>query len=98
MTNPKKIRTIIGFRQEKIHSSGDIRFGPDGYLYSAQGDRARYAQNMSVLAGKVSRIDINKKEKGKEYAIPKDNPFVDTQRNSPRNLGVRFSGSLPVRL
>lgn len=75
--NPRKVRSIIYFKQVSIHSSGDIKFGPDGYLYSAQGDRDQKAnggQLMSEMWGKVIRIDVDKKDAGLEYAIP-DNPF-----------------------
>lgn len=79
LANPKKVRNIIHFNQKSIHSSGDIKFGPDGYLYSAQGDRAQTGlqggQLMSELWGKVIRIDVDRKDAGLEYAIPADNPF-----------------------
>jgi glucose/arabinose dehydrogenase len=32
---------------------------------------------MATLLGKVLRIDVGHREDGKNYAIPKDNPFVD---------------------
>ncbi len=33
-------------------------------------------QSRNTLLGKVLRIDVNSKDAGKEYAVPKDNPFV----------------------
>jgi glucose/arabinose dehydrogenase len=79
LANPKKVRNIIFFNQKSIHSSGDIKFGPDGYLYSAQGDRAQGGlqggQLMSELWGKVIRIDVDRKDPGLEYAIPDGNPY-----------------------
>jgi glucose/arabinose dehydrogenase len=33
-------------------------------------------QNRNTLLGKVLRIDVNSKDAGKQYAVPKDNPFV----------------------
>jgi glucose/arabinose dehydrogenase len=68
------------------YEAGHIAFGPDGYLYIATGDSVRnpaeeagqYAQDTFSLLGKILRIDINKPgEKGEEYAIPPDNPFVE---------------------
>jgi len=35
-----------------------------------------HAQNLSLLLGKLMRIDVNHEESGKAYAIPKDNPFL----------------------
>lgn len=77
LSNPHKLRSVIYFNQKDIHSSGDVHFGKDGYLYSAQGDRnqgANGGQLMSEMWGKVIRIDVDKKDPGLEYAIP-DNPF-----------------------
>jgi glucose/arabinose dehydrogenase len=65
------------------HDGGTVCFGPDGYLYIAVGDGGlandprRNGQNLQTLMGKVLRIDINHKDAGKNYAVPKDNPFVD---------------------
>jgi glucose/arabinose dehydrogenase len=79
LANPRKVRDIIHFNQKSIHSSGDIKFGPDGFLYSAQGDRAmgglEGGQLMSETWGKVIRIDVDRKDPGLEYAIPADNPL-----------------------
>ena len=33
-------------------------------------------QSKTTLMGKLIRIDVNNKDAGKEYAVPKDNPFV----------------------
>jgi glucose/arabinose dehydrogenase len=34
-------------------------------------------QNLSLLLGKVLRIDVDHKAEGKNYEVPADNPFVD---------------------
>ena len=71
------------------HNGHWIGFGPDGMLYISTGDGG-YAndwgighnvtegngQDLSVLHGKMLRIDVNKSENDKNYAIPADNPFV----------------------
>ncbi len=62
------------------HNGGLILFGPDRYLYIGMGDGGSAgdpwgnAQNLSVLLGKLLRIDI---DKGYPYSIPPDNPFND---------------------
>ncbi|MDG4859692.1 PQQ-dependent sugar dehydrogenase [Streptomyces sp. T-3] len=73
-------RTVLTQTQPYAnHNGGDIKFGPDGYLYIAFGDGGAggdphgYGQNLDTLLGKLLRIDPRG---GKPYAIPPDNPFV----------------------
>jgi glucose/arabinose dehydrogenase len=71
------------------HDGGTIAFGPDGYLYIVFGDGGAAndpfdnGQNLSVWFGKMLRINIDKKEDGKNYSIPKDNPFVGVKDAKP---------------
>jgi glucose/arabinose dehydrogenase len=64
------------------HNGGCIQFGPDGYLYigmgdgGSAGDPGDRAQDLSVLLGKMLRIDIDNPQGGNNYGIPADNPYV----------------------
>ena len=66
------------------HNGGDLHFGPDGMLYITTGDAAspnppdplNTGQDCSDLLSSVLRIDVNRTDPGKNYAIPPDNPFI----------------------
>lgn len=72
------------------HNGGDLHFGPDGCLYISTGDatdpnppdgRFKTGQDVSDLLSSVLRIDVRKKDAGRNYAIPADNPFVGQSHN-----------------
>lgn len=88
--DPSSEEEIIRFEKPFWnHDGGTIAFGPDGYLYITHGDGGfandpqENGQNLKSLLGKVLRIDIDHKENGKNYAIPKDNPFVSKEGAAP---------------
>ncbi|MEO8355360.1 MAG: PQQ-dependent sugar dehydrogenase [Chloroflexota bacterium] len=63
------------------HNGGTLAFGPDEYLYwstgdgGGAGDVSNNAQNLTVLLGKILRLDVNS---GLPYGIPTDNPFFNS--------------------
>lgn len=69
------------------HNGGQIRFGPDGYLYIGMGDGGsggdpqNNAQNMTSLLGKMLRVDVESQPG--TVRIPPDNPFVNTAGTRP---------------
>ena len=71
------------------HKGGQLSFGPDGYLYlglgdgGSGGDPRNSGQNLSRLLAKMLRIDVNKRTGALNYAIPRDNPFVNDTNARP---------------
>ena len=80
--DPASERVILEVPQPFTnHNGGQIRFGPDGYLYIALGDGGSagdpvgYAQNLNSLLGKILRLDVRGGDDSTPYQIPADNPF-----------------------
>jgi len=63
------------------HNGGQLRFGPDGYLYigmgdgGSSGDPFNNAQSLSSLLGKILRVDVESQPG--QLRIPPTNPFVN---------------------
>jgi glucose/arabinose dehydrogenase len=86
----KERRVILEVSQPySNHNGGGLAFGPDGMLYiglgdgGSAGDPEGNGQKLGALLGKMLRIDVTRKDAGREYAVPKDNPFVATPGARP---------------
>jgi len=92
---PRRLLKILSVAED--HGGGCLQFGPDGFLYFAMGDTGPHndpnghAQNLQLLLGKMMRIDVDRRDDEKEYAIPSDNPFRDLPDSKPEiwALGLR---------
>lgn len=78
------------------HTGGHIAFGPDGYLYLGMGDTGPqqdpqgHGQDRSTLLGKMLRIDVDHTSGDLPYAIPADNPFINTAGARPEIFALGF--------
>ena len=65
------------------HDGGDLAFGNDGFLYVSSGDGSSGSdanvtgQTLDDLLAAVLRIDVDHPDPGRNYGVPRDNPFVD---------------------
>jgi uncharacterized protein (TIGR03437 family) len=77
------------------HNGGQLRFGPDGYLYiglgdgGSAGDPQRNGQNRRARLGKMLRVDVESDLS--QVRIPPSNPFVNDSSYLPEiwALGLR---------
>jgi putative heme-binding domain-containing protein len=95
--DPSSEAVVISFLQGG-HNGGDLHFGPDGMLFISSGDAANpnppdpfnTGQDISDLLSSILRIDVDHKDEGKSYAVPKDNPFVATRGARPEVWAYGF--------
>ena len=79
--NPESERIIIEWPGGG-HNGGEAIIGPDGYLWVVTGDstgssdRENTGQGVDDLLSVMMRLDVEHPDPGRNYSIPKDNPFV----------------------
>jgi glucose/arabinose dehydrogenase len=84
---PRVLLTLA--KPDIYHNGGTLEFGADGFLFTAIGDGGgigdpqNRAQNPGVPFGKFLRLDVDgpdafPADTARDYAVPADNPFVDS--------------------
>jgi glucose/arabinose dehydrogenase len=80
--DPASKRLIIEWPSSG-HDGGDVAFGNDGTLFVSSGDGSSGSdadvtgQTLNDLLAAVLRIDVDHPDPGRNYSVPKDNPFVN---------------------
>ena len=95
--DPASEEVVFAFPQGG-HNGGDIHFGPDGMLYISTGDGSSpnppdaldTGQDVADLLSSILRIDVNRTDAGRKYAVPPDNPFVDLPGARPEIWAYGF--------
>lgn len=99
-SNPPRLRreteTVIVEWPAGGHNGGEAIIGPDGYLYVSTGDGTsgsdvnESGQNLTDLHSVMMRLDVDHPDPGRNYSIPKDNPFVNTPGALPEIWAYGF--------
>jgi putative heme-binding domain-containing protein len=95
--DPASEEIVLSFLQGG-HNGGDLHFGNDRLLYISTGDAGNpnppdpfnTGQDISDLLSSILRIDVDHKDEGKNYAVPKDNPFVALKGARPEVWAYGF--------
>lgn len=69
-------RTVLTFSHKPSYGASSMAFGPDGCLYLSLSDYGTDGWDLSTWGRKLLRIDIDRQDAGREYAIPADNPYA----------------------
>ncbi len=100
--DPNSATTIIEWKSDG-HNGGAIDFGPDGMLYITSGDGTSDSdqwlsgQDLSRLLAKCLRIDVDHPDAGRNYSVPKDNPFVGRENVRPETWAFGFRNPWRMR-
>lgn len=80
------------------HNGAHLQFGPDGMLYVSTGDAEAPAPPDQLSTGQdnrdflssILRIDVDRRDEGKNYAVPPDNPFIGKKDAQPEIWAFGF--------
>ncbi len=80
------------------HNGGSLQFGRDGCLYISTGDSAGPSppdqldtgQGVDDYSSCILRIRVDHAENGRDYTVPKDNPFVSVAGAKPEIWAFGF--------
>lgn len=94
LTSEEVVLTFL----EGGHNGACLEFGPEGCLYISTGDAGdasppdmhNTGQDTTDLLSSILRVDVDQQDAGLNYAIPKDNPFVDTPGFRPEIWAYGF--------
>jgi len=98
VADPASEKVLLSIPQPYTnHNGGQISFDGEGFLLVGMGDGGgggdplNAGQDKLTLLGKMLRIDVDAKDPGKNYAVPKTNPFVGDSAWLPEifALGLR---------
>jgi putative heme-binding domain-containing protein len=97
VVDPKSERVLIRWLSGG-HNGGSLKFGPDGFLYISTGDAEvpsppdplNTGQDISDLMSSILRIDVDRADGRRNYAIPSENPFQEHEGARPEIWAFGF--------
>ncbi len=97
VVDPRSEELLLAWRSGG-HNGACLRFGPDGMLYITTGDAEvpsppdplNTGQDLDDFLSCILRIDVDRKDAGKNYRSPPDNPFAAVKDARPEIWAFGF--------